>query len=115
MIVAVTGSRNWNAPQLLKAVLSSQRIGHLHVGCARGADLMAIEWAKAWPVGHTRHVANWDEEDKAAGMLRNRRMLDEGKPRLLIAFRRGRSSKGTDGCIKEARARNIPVLLVEIP
>lgn len=120
MIVAITGSRSWADRSLLSAVLTDRfRVSpdtfEIHVGDAKGADTTALLWARTTGVQATVYTADWMKHGKAAGPLRNRAMLDEGKPDLLIAFRRGRSSKGTDGCVKEARARNIPVLTVEIP
>lgn len=117
MVAAVTGSRTWKSPNLLVAVLDSQlaRIERLVVGDAKGADRFAALWAKEHGVPYFVYEADWEQHGKAAGMLRNRLMLDDGKPDMLFAFKRGHLSKGTDGCITEAQERNIPVIFVQIP
>ena len=56
-------------------------------GNARGADRMADAWA--WCRGVPREPyevpqGEWDELGKKAGPLRNQRMLDEGKPDLVV-------------------------------
>lgn len=45
---------------------------------------------------------------KAAGPIRNQRMLDEGKPDLVVAFPGGR---GTADMVRRAKAAGVPVRL----
>ncbi len=61
-------------------------------GGARGADSLAIRWAKDY--GHKLEVymADWDRHKKAAGILRNIQMLKEGQPDLVVAFPGGRGT-----------------------
>ena len=76
-------------------------------GGAPGADFwagMAAAFAKR-PVREFK--ADWKTHGKAAGPIRNRKMLDEG-PELVIAFQIGKS-RGTQDTIDEARRRGIPV------
>jgi hypothetical protein len=82
-------------------------------GGARGADNLAEEWAKerkvpiqVFPV--TPH--EWGKYGKRAGYLRNQKMLDEGKPDLVIAFRGG---KGTRMMIELAEQAGVKVEKVE--
>lgn len=114
-IVAVTGSRTWWDGTMLANILRpwlSFPLSELHVGDARGADSLAAACAKNWKVPLSVYKANWDTEGKAAGMRRNRRMLEEGKPEVLIAFKLGEKSPGTDGCCIIAEQLGIPIVMV---
>lgn len=79
-------------------------------GGARGADTLAGEWARRRGIDCTVYDANWDVEGRAAGPIRNKRMLDEGIPDLIIAFPGGR---GTANMIRQARGRGFEVF--EVP
>lgn len=114
-IVAVTGSRTWWDGTMLGEILRpwlSFPLSELHVGDARGADRLAAERAKLWNVPVTIYKADWDGKGKAAGMIRNREMLEEGKPEVLIAFKLGEKSAGTDGCCIIAQQLGIPIVMV---
>jgi len=81
-------------------------------GAAPGADRMAGEiggligyWVLDFP-------ADWRQHGKAAGPIRNRQMLREGQPDLVIAFHDDLSaSKGTRDMVRIARKAGIPVLV----
>lgn len=75
-------------------------------GEARGADRLAKKFAERHDLKYTGYPANWKEEGKKAGYLRNLRMLKEGKPDLVIAFPGG---KGTANMVKIAKEANIEV------
>ena len=68
-------------------------------GGARGADSMAGEWAKERKIECIAYEAKWALEGRAAGPIRNKRMLDEGLPDLVVAFPGGR---GTANMIQQA-------------
>lgn len=78
-------------------------------GMAKGADTLAAEWAVRF--GFTLHQfpANWDAHGKSAGMIRNRQMLVEGKPDVVIAFPGG---KGTQNMIELAKKAGVKVVEV---
>lgn len=82
-------------------------------GAATGADHEGMIWAQlmatARKVTHAPFVADWHEHGKAAGPIRNQRMLDEGKPDLVLAFPGGR---GTADMTRRARAAGIEVVEV---
>lgn len=110
--IMVTGSRTFSDRDLIEHVLSETiRHGDVIVhGGARGADLMAHEWAvynsvktDVYPVVSS----DWQRFGKQAGILRNETMLDSG-PKLVLAFWDGKS-KGTAHAINEAKRRGIPV------
>jgi hypothetical protein len=76
-------------------------------GGAAGADRFACLWSAKRDIdGHQRFVADWALHGKAAGPLRNARMLAEGKPDLVIAFPGGR---GTADLVRKAEAAGVPV------
>ncbi len=81
-------------------------------GMCRGADKIARNFARLR--GHVvmGYPADWDRYGRAAGPIRNKQMLDEGKPDLVIAFHNNiDQSKGTADMIEQARKAGI---LVEI-
>lgn len=57
-----------------------------------------------------RFPADWKKQGKKAGFLRNKKMLDEGKPDLVVAFKGG---KGTANMVNLARKAKVPLLLAE--
>jgi len=109
MRVLVCGGRFFNDKLKLEEVLS-QRLPpcvELICGMANGADTLAFSWAEER--GHIIHSfpAEWGKFGKAAGPIRNRQMLDEGKPDLVIAFSGGR---GTKNMISQALKRGVSVV-----
>lgn len=78
-------------------------------GGARGADTLAFYWATAKGIPAQEYPADWDRLGSFAGHVRNQKMLDEGKPHLVIAFPGGR---GTADMTRRARKAGIPVVVV---
>ena len=57
--------------------------------------------------------ADWKTFGKAAGPIRNRKMLDEGLPDVVIAFHEDiERSKGTKNMISQACEQGIDVILI---
>jgi len=75
---------------------------HILVG---GSDYFAKCWAVARGVMSEKFAADWTLGPKA-GPLRNQRMLDEGKPDLVVTFPGGH---GTADMVRRAEAAGIPV------
>ena len=75
-------------------------------GGAAGADAMAKGFAKVNDIPYETYEADWNTYGKSAGPIRNKQMLEEGKPDLVIAFPGG---KGTANMVKLAREANIEV------
>ena len=82
-------------------------------GGAKGADSLADSWAyrngvpaQPYPVSD----AEWKRHGKRAGPMRNRWMLADGKPDIVIAFPGG---LGTANMISQARAAEVKVQLIE--
>jgi hypothetical protein len=78
-------------------------------GAARGADTLAYRWAKRNGVPTERYAANWAKYKRAAGPIRNRQMIEEGKPNMGVAFPGGR---GTENMKEQLKKAGIPVHVV---
>lgn len=117
MRILVCGSRTWEDSDTIERVLLafSDALPIIIHGAARGADHLA-DWVAA-DHGWTRIPfpvtdADWRKHGKAAGAIRNRQMLEEGQPDLVIAFRVRGESRGTDNMIAQARKEGVPVWVV---
>jgi hypothetical protein len=121
--IIVCGGRNYNNQRRIFEVLdflyAERAISHIHNGGARGADSLAVKWAierrqvtlEGLPafIGYSNHYADWRKHRRAAGPLRNARML-ACSPELVVAFPGGH---GTKDMIRQARKAGVPVLIVE--
>lgn len=120
MRVLVCGGRNFNNYDLMRSILLEhfEGLGHTLIqGCATGADTMAkyiIQQFNQGGAGITieDYPANWAYYGKRAGYIRNRSMLDEGRPDLVIAFWDGKSF-GTKMMINLAQAEDIKTIVVD--
>lgn len=108
MNVIITGSRDWNNTQLiynkLDALLEEFHSLTIIHGRAKGADFIAGVWAKKHGVPVVEFPAEWKRFGKAAGMIRNREMLEAYPDALVVAFPLPQSI-GTYGMLKEAEER----------
>jgi predicted Rossmann-fold nucleotide-binding protein len=113
MRVLVCGGRAFEDRQALNETLSRLReergFSLVIAGGARGADTFAKEWAKAVGLPCDVYKADWEGLGRKAGPIRNQRMLDEGKPDLVVAFPGG---KGTADMARRARAAGIELMEV---
>lgn len=110
----VCGGRDYDDRDQLFRILDAAHVANPIVclihGAARGADSLAADWALDRDVLCNAYPADWDRDGKAAGPIRNQRMLDEGKPHIVIAFPGGR---GTADMIRRAEKADIPVVRVK--
>ena len=81
-------------------------------GGARGADEGARMWGESEHVKVLRFDADWRKHGKAAGPIRNARMLRDGKPDIVIALPGGR---GTADMVRQAEGEGLPVIRVDTP
>lgn len=79
-------------------------------GGARGVDRAAFDWAIVNFAQIKEYPADWKKHGKVAGPIRNKQMIDEGKPDVVIAFPGGR---GTANMVEQARKAGIKVIEVE--
>lgn len=82
-------------------------------GKARGADTLAERYADECGWVFEGYPAEWDKYGKSAGPIRNRQMLIEGKPDLVVAFK-AKDSRGTQNMINQAKKAGIPVEVVDL-
>lgn len=110
MRVLVCGGADYkNAEAVFRALdrLHQKRgITTIIQGAADGADRWAVEWAFERGVGCASFPARWDLHGRAAGMVRNKRMIKEGRPDGVVAFPGG---KGTEGMIALAELAGLTV------
>ena len=52
----------------------------------RGADRLAAVWAADRRVDYQRYPADWENDRRQAGVLRNEWMLEDGRPHLVVVF-----------------------------
>jgi hypothetical protein len=111
MRVLVCGGRDYSDFEHLSKVLDqhyrARPFSHLIHGGASGADALADRWAADNHVFRLPFYAEWKVFGRSAGPIRNGRMIEEGKPDLVLAFPGGR---GTADMISKSEAAGISVL-----
>lgn len=128
MKVLVCGGRTYSRKKRLFEVLDffhkRAPISLIVHGDASGADSLAKEWAIERGVPHKPYPADWRNKegrtnvlmrldrygrkyDVLAGHSRNQKMLDEQKPKLVIAFP---GQNGTADMIMKAKRARIEVV-----
>lgn len=111
MRILVCGGRDFRDWSLLWNTLdelADEWLNYIEVihGDAAGADQGADIWCWCNDLIPTRYPADWKKHKYAAGPIRNKRMLEEGKPDLVIAFPGG---KGTANMVKLAKEAGVEV------
>jgi hypothetical protein len=108
MRVLVCGGRDFEDRNALFSVLDqmAEQIERIICGGARGADGLAYTWACRNDKSPEVYMADWERYGRRGGPIRNQRMIDEGKPDMVIAFPGGR---GTADMVRRARAAGVPV------
>jgi hypothetical protein len=105
------GKGNWYSdyPVINSAIdtIKEYKPTHIISGGATGADQIGVFAAQCIPVEYSVYKADWHTHGKAAGMIRNRRMLIEGKPDLVLAFPGG---KGTANMVEISRKAGVKVV-----
>lgn len=117
MRILVCGSRHWTENQPIETALAEYKGQDITVitGGAKGADTIAHNIAKK--LGYKTMVfnADWGRYGRAAGPIRNAKMLSDGKPDLILAFHNDLSaSLGTKNMINQAQREKIPVKLCKL-
>lgn len=82
-------------------------------GEARGADTLAKRYAEECGWNYEGYPADWNTYGKRAGPIRNRQMLVEGKPDLVVAFL-SPDSRGTKNMIEQAKKAGIETMVVDV-
>src|SRR5215468_5848253 len=114
MKVLVCGGRAFADAAFVHAELdrlhAQYRFTILIEGDARGVDRIAGEWAKAKGVDLRKFPADWKREGRHAALIRNERMLTDGRPEMVVAFPGG---NGTAYTCSKAEQTGIPVLRIK--
>ncbi len=108
MRIIVTGGRKFADAAMVDRELSKLKPTLIVAGGASGADMLAVDWAFKRKIPFIIINAQWKIHGKAAGPIRNSRMIAE-RPDLVVAFPGG---GGTADCVRKARAAGIEVLEV---
>ncbi len=104
------GNRRWvrDIPKTNQAIdaVKSYNPTHLIQGGATGGDEIADFVADVMEIDQSIFLADWGNMGRAAGPIRNQKMLDEGKPDLVVAFKGG---KGTADMVSKAKKAGVEV------
>lgn len=126
--VLVCGSRTYpEADEMVGLILygvdEMHSVGGHHPivieGGAKGADRAAHLWVQGfgseYPYPHQQFPADWAKDGRAAGPIRNQRMLTEGKPDIVLAFvdKPLAESKGTADMVRRAQKAGIPTYVIQ--
>lgn len=114
MRVLVCGSRNWKDIALIYSKLGEFNKDKLLIitGECIGADNIAKRWALENEVNYLGYPAEWGLYGRLAGPIRNKKMLEAGKPDIVLAFTYDLDfSKGTKNMVQLAESRGIEVLI----
>jgi len=109
--VIVCGDRNWSNREVIERELRGLDKDVLVVhGDCRGADKIGGAIAAELGLKVVAFPANWSEYGRAAGPIRNRKMLTEENPFLVLAFHDYiENSRGTKDMINAAKSRGVEV------
>jgi hypothetical protein len=120
--VLVTGSRDWNRSETVRAAIAEVHYFDESAGsaivlvsghCPTGADQMAERWARRFGWRVEEHPAHWRVYGKSAGFRRNEEMVRLGAD-VCLAFQRD-NSRGTQHTIDLCTEAGIPVRLWKDP
>ena len=108
MKVLVTGGRDWSNQWVIRERLQEVHPHMVVEGGQTGADTIARVIASALGADVVTYWANWKRYGRAAGPMRNQRMLLRERPDLVLAFPMP-ASRGTWDMVRQARNAGIEV------
>lgn len=113
MRLLICGDRNWVDKDLIKATIAKEAPTVVIHGDCRGADKLAGQAAHELGIEVIAFPADWKKLGRAAGPLRNKQMLVQGRPDKVIAFHDDISqSKGTLNMLNQVANYSIPSVLI---
>mgnify|MGYP001560572228 CR=1 FL=1 len=105
----VYGSRTWTDRTVIREFIASLPSDAVVIhGGADGADSIAGQAAEMRGLQVVVYRALWFAHGRAAGPIRNQRMIDEGQPTIARGYRRGFNSPGTDDMTRRLERAGIP-------
>ena len=115
--VLICGDRNWTNFQVIADTLSKvyaeNGVEVVIEGGAKGADTMGAQAAALLGIPVLMFPAQWMQYGKQAGPIRNRKLLTEGKPTLVLAFHNYiENSKGTKDMVNAAKKAMVDVRVI---
>lgn len=114
MRVLVCGGRDYADAVKLAEVLSKMHselsFSLVIHGAYRGADRLADDWAENMGIDRLPFRAEWTKYGRGAGPRRNQKMLDEGRPDMVIAFP---GDTGTADMVRRAKSAGVPVKVID--
>jgi hypothetical protein len=112
--VLVTGARTWADPGPIRRELARLLAGSVVIhGDARGADRLAGRIAAELGLAVLACPAEWHKYGRAAGLVRNRAMLKEHRPQLVLAFHPAiEQARGTKHMVGLARKAGVEVRVI---
>jgi hypothetical protein len=121
MRVLICGTRVFSDEKVIRDVLRRLPEGSVIIeGGAKGADSIAAKVAGERGLEVLEFAADWDKKGRAAGLIRNQQMLDEGDPDVIYAFYMDKTDKeksiGTKDMVRrgiKAEVRTVEFLAVE--
>lgn len=113
MKILICGDRNYSDVVLIEKFISSLPKDTIIIeGEAKGADSLARDAAIKLGLDVEKYPANWKEQGKSAGPIRNSKMLKEGKPDYVIGYHNDiKSSKGTKNMLAQTIKVGVPTYL----
>ena len=110
--VIVTGGRDFTDADMMLDTLAEveRRYGGVSLivqGGAPGADTIAATLARMCGISYLTYRADWDEHEKAAGPIRNEKMLNAHPDAIVVAMPGGR---GTADCVRRAQRKGMTVV-----
>lgn len=121
MKLIVCGPRDWTDAESVHRVIHKLGqiwcVEYLWAGCASGVDRFALDWARDHSVPYLRFEADWKGHGRAAGPLRNQRMLDTTGADRVLAFKYKNEpvTRGTLDMVTRAVRAGVSVEFVSFP
>ena len=119
MKVLVCGGRYFTGLQAvitlgnaLLAIHKETPITEIIHGAARGADTLAEKFGEYFGIPTRAFPADWKKYKNSAGPIRNKQMLVEGNPDVVVAFPGG---AGTANMVSQAIKHKVKVIVVDNP
>lgn len=115
MKVLITGSRHYKRLDIIERELKKFPSDTIIIhGAAPGADTLAGFVAERLGMKVVPFKAEWHIYGKGAGPRRNQKMLNEGRPDMVLAFHDNiEKSRGTKDMIERSKKAGIRVLLID--